>query len=109
MFATTQEIEVYCRMTLKQYGYGDNEVVFADLSDGRWGQANPWEKRIELSPKILSSFRNFKNVLLHEIAHITQFYRMGQTYIVNGRNNFHGKVFKQVCREMGISSKAEIY
>lgn len=99
---TTQEVDQYIRLTLKQYGFGDHEVVFMDLPARRWGQANPWEKKIELSPKILSSFHDFKTTLLHEIAHIIQFYRMGCSYQVNGRNNFHGKVFKQVCREMGI-------
>jgi hypothetical protein len=33
---------------------------------------------------------------------------MGETYKVNGRNNFHGKVFKQACRELGISHKTTI-
>lgn len=102
MFATESEIQQYCRMTLKQFGFGDHEVVFMQLPARRLGQANPWEKKIELSPKLLESFENFKYVLRHEIAHLRQFVVMGGTYRVNGRNNFHGKIFRQCCKEMGI-------
>jgi len=101
---TTTEVSQYARLTLKQYGLEDHSVVFLEKLDSpkRLGQANPWEKRVELSPKILCNFEAFKYVLLHEIAHIIQYYRMGQTYRVNKNLSHHGKVFKQVCREMGI-------
>jgi len=107
MFATTEEIQQYARMTFKQYGLGDHKLVFLDKLDtpNRIGQANPWKKKIELSPKAASNFALFRLVFLHELAHILQFARMGGTYKVNGRNNFHGKVFRQVCKEIGIPWK----
>ena len=109
MFATKHEIECYARLTLKQYGLPEYQVVFMELEGRRLGQANPWEKRVELSKKTLTTFRLFSLVLKHEIAHCIQFYRMGKSYKVNGRNNFHGKIFKQVCREMGICSETKIH
>ena len=105
---TTQEVDQYIRLTLKQHGFADHSVKWMKLKPRRLGQANPWEKRIELSEKILANFALFKLVFLHELAHVIQFYRMGETYRVNGRNNFHGKVFKQCCRELGISHKTKI-
>jgi hypothetical protein len=109
MSLTTAEVEQYACLTLKQYGLVDYQVVFLELQGRRLGQANPWEKRVELSTKILTNFRLFSLVLKHEIAHCIQFYRMGETFKVNGRNNFHGKIFKQVCREMGISHETKIH
>lgn len=105
---TEQEVDLYTRITLKQQGFAHYRVEFMKLGGRRLGQANPWEKKIELSPRVLSSFALFKLVFLHELAHVIQFYRMGETYKVNGRNNFHGKVFKQACRELGISHKTTI-
>lgn len=102
-FATQAEIDCYCRMTLKQYNLADYSVVFLPRLTRRLGQANPWEKRIELSPRCLANFKAFDSTLRHEIAHCLQISRMGGTFKVNGRNDFHGKVFKQVCKEMGIS------
>ncbi len=105
---TPSEVAQYARMTLKQYGFGDYEVIIHPLKGRTLGLANPWENQIELSPNTLASFALFRTVLLHELAHIMQFYRMGKTYRVNGRNNFHGKVFKECCRELGISNKTKI-
>ena len=103
MSLTTAEVEQYARLTLKQYGLPNYQVVFMKLEGRRLGQANPWEKKIELSEKTLASFLLFKKVLLHEIFHCIQFQRMGGTFQVNGRNNFHGKVFRQVCKEHGYN------
>jgi predicted SprT family Zn-dependent metalloprotease len=108
MFATQEEIDQYCRMTLKQHGFADYKVVFMKLPPRRLGQANPWKKRIELTHRTLANFALFKLVFLHELAHVIQFYRMGETYRVNGRNNFHGKVFKECCKELKISHKTKI-
>ncbi len=105
MSLTTNEVAQFARLTLKQYGFADYNLVWMDFSDNRLGQANPWEKQIELDPKVLRDFPTFRLVFLHELAHVIQFYRMGKTYRVNGRNNFHGKVFKQCCRELGITHK----
>lgn len=107
MFATTEELQQYARLTFKQHKLEGYELVFLEKLDtpNRIGQANPWEKKIELSPKCLESFALFRLVFLHELAHILQFYIMGETYRVNGRNNFHGKVFKECCKKLGISHK----
>ena len=108
MSLTTTEVEQYARMTLKQYGLPKYKVVFREIKGRTLGMANPWERKIELSLKCLESFRLFALILKHEIAHCIQFYRMGKTYVVNVKNSFHGKVFKQVCREMGIPSASVI-
>ena len=108
MSLTENEVEQWARLTFKQYALPDYSLEFMKLPARRLGQANPWEKKIELSPNSLSSFRLFKLVFLHELAHIIQFSRMGGTYKVNGRNNFHGKVFKQVCRELKIPHSTKI-
>ena len=105
---TTQEVEQYIRLTFKQYGFSDFSVEWMNLGARRLGQANPWEKKIELSPKTLDTFHGFKLVFLHELAHVIQFYKMGQSYKVNGRNNFHGKVFKQCCKQLGITHKTHL-
>jgi len=108
MFATENEIQQYARMTFKQHGLEGYELVFLPRLTRRLGQANPWEKRIELSLKCLESFYKFKKVLLHEIFHCLQFYRMGKTFKVNGRNQFHGKVWKQICREHNFDPSTRI-
>jgi predicted SprT family Zn-dependent metalloprotease len=105
---TPQEVDQYIRLTFKQYGLFDYSVEWMKLDGRRLGQANPWEKKIELSPKVLDTFHGFKLVFLHELAHVIQLARMGGTYKVNGRNNFHGKIFKQCCRELGITHKTEL-
>lgn len=102
---TPQEVSQYARLTLKEYGLTDHSVLFVESFDHpeAIGQANPWKKRVELSERCLGNFRVFKYTLLHEIAHLIQFKRMGNTFVVNKNRSFHGKVFRQVCREMGIS------
>lgn len=110
MFATTTEIHQYARMTFKQYGLKDYTLEVLEELDcpQRIGQANPWEKKIELKPCCFDSFFKFKRIFLHELAHVIQFYRMGETFQVNGRNRFHGKVFRQVCRELKIPHGTKI-
>lgn len=102
---TKQEVEQYAKLTFKQYGLNDYTLYWNPRVKRTLGFANPWEKRVELNKIVLKSFSLFKFVLLHEIAHCIQFSRMGGTFKVNGRNNFHGKVFKQVCKEIGITYK----
>jgi predicted SprT family Zn-dependent metalloprotease len=107
-FATTEEIQQYCRMTLRQHGLADYSVVFLPRLTRRLGQANPWEKKVELSLNCLASFRLFSLVLKHEIAHCLCFIENGGTFKVNGRNNFHGKQFKQKCRELNIPHSTKV-
>jgi predicted SprT family Zn-dependent metalloprotease len=102
---TTTEVEQYARLTFKQYGLHDYTLYWNPHVKRTLGFANPWQKKVELNKIVLNSFSLFKIVLLHEIAHCIQFSRMGDTFKVNGRNDFHGKVFKQVCKEMGITYK----
>lgn len=108
MSLTENEVSQWARLTFKQYGLADYSLEFMKLPARRLGQANPWEKKIELSPKVLDNFSLFRLVFLHELAHIIQFSRMGNTYKVNGRNNFHGKVFKEVCRQLKIPHSTKI-
>lgn len=105
---TESEVEQYVRLTFKQYKIENFSLFWNKRCKNTLGFANPWKKRIELNPIILSNFSLFKKVLLHEIAHILQYFRMGETYKVNGRNDFHGKVFKEVCKEIGISPETHI-
>jgi predicted SprT family Zn-dependent metalloprotease len=105
MSLTAQEVEQYARISFKQYGLNGCTLFWNKKMKSTLGFANPWQNRVELNEKVLGSFSRFKYVLLHEIAHMIQFERMGGSYKVNGRNDFHGKVFKQVCKEMGISPK----
>ena len=102
---TTQEVEQYARLTFKQYGLSDHSLFWNKRMKTTLGFANPWQKRVELNLNVLTDFLRFKYVLLHEIAHLIQFDRMGKTYKVNGRNDFHGKAFKAVCKEMIIKTK----
>jgi hypothetical protein len=104
MSLTENEVEQWARLTFKQYELADYSLVFLPRLTRRLGQANPWKKKIELSPKVLDNFSLFRLVFLHECMHCIQFSRMGGTFKVNGRNNFHGKVFKQVCLEFGVPS-----
>jgi predicted SprT family Zn-dependent metalloprotease len=105
---TPQEVNQYARLTFRQYGLVDFELVFLPRLSRRLGQANPWQKKIELSPRVLSSFKLFDLVLRHECMHCIQFDRMGKTFQVNGRNDFHGKVWKEVCKEFGVSPSTQI-
>lgn len=101
---TTSEVDQYIRLTFKQFGLTDYQVEWKPNWKRVLGMANPWEKKIELSPQILASFDSFRHTLLHEIAHIIQFSMMGNTYKVNGRNRFHGKEFKAACKIVGVAS-----
>jgi hypothetical protein len=105
MSITTTEAELYCRLTLKQYGLPDFKIVWREKTKSFLGLALPWDKEIHLSMEVLTNFVTYNWTLKHEIAHCIQFKRMGNTFRgKNGRNDFHGKVFKEVCKEMGISS-----
>jgi hypothetical protein len=108
-FATTEEIEQYARMTLKQHGFSDHScVIYDDPKIKAWGLADPWDKRVMLSVKALRSFKLFRYVLLHEISHLIQHKRQGNSYYINGKKAWHNKVFRQVCKELGIPTSAKI-
>jgi predicted SprT family Zn-dependent metalloprotease len=99
---TTQEVEQYARLTFKQYGLHDYTLYWNPHVKRTLGFANPWEKKVELNKKVLKSFSLFKYVLLHEIMHVLDFNERG-TFKRNGRNDFHGKSFKAMCKKHGVS------
>ena len=105
---TPQELSQYARLTFKQYGLEDYSLVFLPQLTRRLGQANPWEKRIELSFKCLDSFKLFDLVFKHELAHILDFIERGAFKNKNGRNDFHGKNFKTWCKKLRISHSTHI-
>ena len=79
------------------------------LEGRRLGQANPWGKKIELSEKTLASFLLFNLILKHEICHILDWIERGKTFkSENGRNNFHGKSFRAICKKVGIPYQSKI-
>jgi predicted SprT family Zn-dependent metalloprotease len=110
MFATTQETEIYIRMTLKQWGMSDIKIEWVE-STARWlGLAYVQKKKIKLNKIILISFNTFEEVLKHEIAHFIQYKRNGNRWLTSktGREMVHGKDFAAVCKEMGIRARTKI-
>ena len=103
---TTQEVEQFARLTLKQWNLSDVTVRWVDRS--YYGAANVWKNQIEISRKSLTSFERFSLVLRHEIAHFLD-YRERGTFERNGRNDFHGASFKRWCKVLGVSSSRFVY
>jgi predicted metal-dependent hydrolase len=66
---TTQEVEQYIRLTLKQWGMSSVRVQW--MKPNRFlGLAYAEDSMIELSEKVLGSFGLFREVFLHELAHL---------------------------------------
>jgi hypothetical protein len=101
MDITTQEAEIYCRMELRSCGLKDFSIVWIEKSR-TLGLCMPWDKQIHISKECLRSAELLREVLLHEAAHALQWYDMGKTYIVNGRNSHHNKIWKRYCLILGI-------
>lgn len=104
MFATTEEIDLYIRMTLKQWGMLHIPVsIRPKLSKKRAFGLYYFdkEKKIEIAQVALRSFSLFRYVLLHELAHALDHQERG-SLIVNGRVNAHGKNFRKWCKRLGI-------
>lgn len=99
---TVKDACQYVRLTLKQYGFHDYSCVFFNQKSRCMGYANPWEKKIGISKRALNNFDLLRHITLHEIAHVIQFQRQGNTYIINGRRAHHNSVFNQICVELGI-------
>jgi hypothetical protein len=105
MFATQKEIDLYVRMTLRQFGLLDYQIIWNPKLNWAYGLADVFNKKIILSTKVLESFSRFRWVLLHEVAHCIQAQRNGGNFLgKNNRNDFHGKLFKKICAEIGISA-----
>lgn len=110
MFNLTEtEVSQYIRLTLKEWGLNHISVEWNEKMNYAIGLAIPWKNKIQLSPKILCSFFTFRQTFLHEVAHIIQWERNGKTFKnEKGRNDFHGKLFKQICKELKIPSDTRI-
>jgi len=98
---TEQEATLYCRMELKSCGLKDFSIVWIERSK-TLGECHPWNKQIHISKECLRSPRLLREVLLHEASHALQWYEMGKTYIVNGRNSHHNNIWRKHCLTLGI-------
>lgn len=106
MFATTEEINLYARMTLKQWKLADVKIEWMTRKDVL-GLAYADDWKIELSELCLSSFACFRETLLHEMAHLLDFQERG-TYVVNTREVAHGKNWRKWCKTLGIPARLKI-
>jgi predicted SprT family Zn-dependent metalloprotease len=106
---TTQEVEQYIRLTLKQWKLSKLSVKWRDTNASWLGLAYVAKNEIVLNKMILIDFRLFDEVLKHEIAHFLQYKRNGNKFLKkNGRWMLHGKDFRDVCKEMGIPARTQI-
>ncbi len=100
---TTQEVEQYIRLTLKQWGMSHVRVSWIESKKvNGLAYADDW--RIELNYHVLRSFGLFKEIFLHELAHLLD-YRERGTYIVNKYEMAHGKNWRKWCRTLGIPAR----
>lgn len=103
MFATTEEIDQYIRMTLRQHKMEEVKFSFKNLTRSL-AYFHNLENEIVFSFRALSSFARFKEVLLHELSHAIDYKERG-TFEKNGRNDLHGKDFKRICSTLGIPAR----
>jgi predicted metal-dependent hydrolase len=106
---TTQEVQQYIRLTLKQYKVSV-KVSFSDKvfkEKGFCGYYNVVKKEIVLDNMVLKSFSVFKYVFLHELCHKLDHEERG-TLFKNGRCNFHGANFNKWCKVVGIERGAKM-
>jgi hypothetical protein len=102
------QADLYVKLTLKEWGFKDYKCIWRHNFKRTLGLADPWDKRIYLSTRVLANFRLFRIVLLHEIQHLRDFSERGTFKNEKGKNDFHGKNFRRLCREVGIPWKATI-
>jgi predicted SprT family Zn-dependent metalloprotease len=88
-------------MELKSHGLKDHSIVWREWPR-TLGEAWGPEKQIHLSFVCLKNKELLMEVVKHEIAHILQYREMGETFMVNGRNRFHNKIWKKHCLALGI-------
>lgn len=101
MEISSQEADIYCRMELKSCGLKDFSIVWIEKSN-TLGLCAPWDKQIKISKECLRSAELLRWVVIHEIVHALDWFERGCTFERNGRNDFHGKSFKRLCKKMGI-------
>jgi predicted SprT family Zn-dependent metalloprotease len=108
MFATQKEIDLYIRMTLKQFGFAHLKTKWSKAKSFL-GRADVWNNTLILSPRILCSFKVFDEVLKHESAHFIQYRNNGNKFLrKNGRFSLHGKDFAAACRIVGVPARTRI-
>lgn len=106
MSLTTQEVSQYIRLTLKQWEMP--EVVVSWIESNKFnGLAYAEEARIELNYDVLNCFHSFREIFLHELAHLLD-YRERGTYLVNKYEMAHGKNWRKWCRILKISGRRMI-
>lgn len=103
---TTTEVQQYIRLTLKEHGMSNVKVKWIGREDVL-GLAYAEQWKIELSTFCLSSFRCFRETLLHEIAHLLDYQERG-TYVVNKYEMAHGKNWRKWCKTLGIPARLKI-
>jgi predicted SprT family Zn-dependent metalloprotease len=109
MFATQKEIDLYVRMTLKQFDFGHLKIRWSKNAKTFLGLADVCHNVLVLNPRILCSFRVFEEVLKHEIAHFIQYKNNGNKFLTkNGRRSYHGKDFAAACRIVGVPARTRI-
>lgn len=100
---TTQEVSQYIRLTLRQYGLPNVKIEWIQSSKFN-GLAYAPEGKIALSEHILSSFALFKEIFLHELAHLLDYNERG-TFVVNKYEMAHGKNWRKWCRILKIPAR----
>lgn len=103
---TTEEVSQYARLTLKEFNLFDVKIEWIN-SERFLGLAYAKERKIELSTLCLSSFRCFRETLIHEILHIVD-YDMRGGYVVNKYEMAHGKNWRKLCKKAGIPARKRI-
>lgn len=102
---TTTEVESYIRLTLKQWGMSHVRVSWIESNKVN-GLAYAGEDRIELAMHTLQAFGLFREIFLHELAHLLD-YRERGTYVVNKYEMAHGKNWRKWCRTLGIPARVK--
>lgn len=103
MFATTEEISQYVRLSLKEHGLTNISFSFKDLPRSL-GYFHLEGNEIVFSFKALKNFVLFSEVCKHEICHALDARERGG-FKTNGKNDFHGKNWKKYCRQLKIPAR----
>jgi predicted SprT family Zn-dependent metalloprotease len=108
MFATKKEIDLYIKMTLKQFGFPHLKIKWSKARNFL-GQADVRQNTLVLTYLSLCTFKVFDEVLKHEIAHFIQYKNNGNRFLIrNGRYSYHGKDFAAACRIVGVPARTKI-
>lgn len=106
---TTQEVQQYIKLTLKQYKVSVKVSFCDDCFDtkGFSGYYSLVKKQIVLDRRVLKSFPLFKYVFLHELVHALD-HKERKELTKNGRRNYHGANFNKWCKIVGIPRGAKM-